>query len=101
LTEYVLTSFQCGLSDGVMERIGGNHVHRLNLRIGEDLAIIAGGARNSIGISEFARHLFGDAGDRRDFHIAQPTDSFRMRLAHETSTDESGLDLSHDLQISP
>jgi len=67
-------------------------VDRVDVRVSQDTSVIVGGAVNTVGRCELPRSSVIRARYCRDFNIAEPADSLRVRSSHEAGADQSSPD---------
>ena len=68
---------------------------RLNGRVAQHLAVVAGGMFDADRIPKRLRGLVVHAGDGRDLNISKAPDGFRMHLAHKPSTNHRRSNFCH------
>jgi hypothetical protein len=76
--------------------IGRAIVHDLNVRVGQQLVIVAVGLRNRELIGLPLSEVLPPLGDGGDFDVAEPAKGLNVRRANETSADDACFDSLHD-----
>ncbi len=77
----MLACLQRGSSHGEMQGVGGANVNGIDLGIGEEFPVIAGGALDRKFVGEAARLIQGSGGDACDLNIAETPNALGVNQA--------------------
>ena len=79
-----------------MQGVRGQNVDCLDFGVLQQSVIVAGRAIDADALSELARFFVIRGGNRRDLHVAEAPDVFSVDFAHESSSDDGGLQFLHN-----
>jgi len=89
--------FHGGARHREMQRVRGADMNGVDGRIGQQLAVIPGGALHSQFVGELPRLLRARSRDTRHFHVAEAPHALGVDTSHKTCAEDYSLQFFHDL----
>ena len=91
LAQHMLTRLHGRLRHGEVEFVGSTDMDGVELRVGEQILVVAGSAFDAHGIGELLRRGGSPSGNTGDLHIAETAQCFGVHPAHETNSKNGDL----------